>query len=768
MTTRSCWAPSIPVRWFSRLGPAALVLALAAEAGAAAPKPAPKGTPASKRASRTVAPAKPVPHTLAALVKAWRESPTPQRRAAVAAYAAAHPAEKSLASLALGIGLYEQGQLAAAIDALQGVGSPVPQLADYAAYYRGAAKVEAKQYEGVVGELANVRQVQVVSPFAARARVLEGRALAAANPAEGVRLLRDHYTELPQPLGDLALAEAYQGAGDPARAAEFFQRVYYQYPGGDAAAKSAAALSALREAMGTAYPPPPSEMMLRRADRLLEQRDYAGARAEFQKLANQLSGISRDRALVRVGTVDLLRGQATAALTYLRGLGLAESEADAERLYEVVEAARRLHRDDEMTAAVGQLGSRYPKSGWRARALVSAGNRFLLVNQPEQFLPLYRALYDNFPADPQAPFCHWKLAFTAYMKDESAAGELLREHVRQYPWHGTAAAALYFLGRRADAAGDAASAQYFYSRLAELFPNQYYGLLARDRLAQAKAARTAPDPTAQFLAGVAFPPRPLPVLDASPAMAARIDRSRRLRSAGLGDLADAEVRFGARTDGQPWVAALDIADAADSPFLALRAMKSLAADYLNLPLESASRKAWGYLFPLPWRAELVRAATERDLDPYILAGLIRQESEFNPQAISSARAYGLTQVRPPTGRTFASRAGVRRLNSAMLFQPATNLKLGTTILRSMLDQNGGRWEPTLAAYNAGPNRVVQWVGWANYREPAEFVESIPITETREYVQAVLRNADVYRRLYGGGGNRMLAASGVEGAGAKAR
>ncbi len=65
----------------------------------------------------------------------------------------------------------------------------------------------------------------------------------------------------------------------------------------------------------------------------------------------------------------------------------------------------------------------------------------------------------------------------------------------------------------------------------------------------------------------------------------------------------------------------------------------------------------------------------------------------------------------------------------------------------MLDQHDGQVEQTLAAYNAGPNRVVEWMGWNNYREPAEFVESIPFTETRDYVQAVLRNAEMYRRLY---------------------
>jgi soluble lytic murein transglycosylase len=130
-----------------------------------------------------------------------------------------------------------------------------------------------------------------------------------------------------------------------------------------------------------------------------------------------------------------------------------------------------------------------------------------------------------------------------------------------------------------------------------------------------------------------------------------------------------------------------------------------------------------------------------------LAGLIRQESEFNPQAVSRAKAYGLTQVRPATGRQFARKVGLARVTTRVLYQPAANLKIGSSILRSMLDQQGGKVEQTLAAYNAGPHRVVEWMAWSTYREPAEFVESIPFTETRDYVQAVLRNAEMYRRLY---------------------
>jgi soluble lytic murein transglycosylase len=227
----------------------------------------------------------------------------------------------------------------------------------------------------------------------------------------------------------------------------------------------------------------------------------------------------------------------------------------------------------------------------------------------------------------------------------------------------------------------------------------------------------------------------------------RIERARLLRTAGLADLADSELRFGSRTDGQPALLGIEMAEAADFPHQAMRIMKSMGGDYLSLTIDQAPRKFWELLFPLPYRTDLMQEARLKELDPYLLAGLIRQESEFNPQALSPANAYGLTQVLPATGRQFARRAGIRRFTNSLLFQPATNLKIGSSILRSMLDQNSGKVEQTLAGYNAGPSRAAEWLTWNTYREPAEFVESIPFTETRDYVQAVLRNAEIYRKLY---------------------
>ena len=681
-------------------------------------------------------------------MRAYREMPTPARRAAVERYATAHAKDVngSLARLALGVADYEQKNFPGAIANLKPVAAKLPEIADYPDYYLGAAQVESNDMADALQSLAPVERSEIPSPFAGRTWILEARALKVTDAVRAVQLLRDHYAELPEPVGNLTLADSYQAAGDLPRAADFYQRVYFENVSGDAAGRAGAALLMLQQSMGAAYPPPLPRQMLQRADRFLDAREYRDAKHEYQSLLTQLTGLERDQALVRIGAADYLNGNTASAYPYLRGLELPEGEADAERLYYLAECARKLTDDDEMMRAVKRLNQQYRQSPWRLKALLSAANRYLVENRSDDYVPLYEAAWRDFPSDVTASNAHWKVVFQAYMARRADAPTLLREHLQHYGTSPTAAAALYFLARAATAADDPAAARAYLKRLTAAFANTYYAVLAREHL-QPLADAPASPAAEEFLATLTLPDaKPVPA-EAVRATTIRIARSRLLRTAGLNDLADAELRFGARNGGQPQLLAIEMAVSADAPYLAVRAMKSLSGDYLDLPLEDAPRQFWELLFPVPYRKDLEANARARGIDPFLLAGLIRQESEFNPDALSRANAYGLAQVRPATGRLYARRAGITRFTNRSLFQPVTNLKLGALIFRSMLDDHAGSLEQTLAAYNAGPNRVVEWLMWRTYREPAEFVESIPFTETREYVQAVLRNADVYRRLY---------------------
>jgi soluble lytic murein transglycosylase len=478
--------------------------------------------------------------------------------------------------------------------------------------------------------------------------------------------------------------------------------------------------------------------MLIRGDQWLAKKQYLKAKQEFQEMLPRLhDGIERDRAAVRIGAADILGGNVEAGTKYLKGLRLAHSEADAERCFYLGEAG------------LADLEKHYPESPWRLKSLVTLANGYIKDHQPERAIPLFRAAAAKFPPDAVTAVSHWQVAWQAYLMRTPEAALLLREQAAKYPEEQRAASALYFLGRLAEEANDLGSARAYYERLQEVFPHYYYGTLATDRLAE-RSISGAPSPSevVQFLDTVKFPrPRQIEAEDPTPATIAHIERARLLTAAGFPDWAETEIRFGAATDGQRTLLALELAKSDPTLALGLRHMKVLTPDYLALDYDRAPKEVWGYLFPLPLQSELEKAAKESNLDPFLVAGLIRQESEFNPAVVSRAHAFGLMQIMPATGSLLARKQGMAPFNAQMLFDPLVSLKLGTYFLRDQLDRWNGSVEQTLAAYNAGPGRVQQWTAGAHFREPAEFVESIPFTETREYVQSVMRNAAVYRQLY---------------------
>ncbi len=153
--------------------------------------------------------------------------------------------------------------------------------------------------------------------------------------------------------------------------------------------------------------------------------------------------------------------------------------------------------------------------------------------------------------------------------------------------------------------------------------------------------------------------------------------------------------------------------------------------------------------PLPHGEILLREAAARGLDPFLVAGLIRQESAWDRRIVSSAGAVGLMQLMPATAREVAGSLGVT-LGPGALEDPEVNIRLGTTYLRSMLQRFDGRVEDALAAYNAGPGRMNQWRANAYYRDRDVFMEHIPFQETRGYVRTVQQYTRIYTALYGCG------------------
>jgi soluble lytic murein transglycosylase len=646
-------------------------------------------------------------------------------------------------------------QPAAAIAILEPLVAMYPKIADYTSWLLASSQATAQRYADVPKTLDAVWAQKPTSPLVWRAALLAAKAYQqSGNAHAAIEILRMHYAALPQPQGDFAIAQAFAADGDRVSAAVYYQRVYFSYPVSTEATQAETELNALRNDLGADYPPVLGTVMLGRALKLLDTSQPERARKELVDLMPGVGGAERDLVRVKIGAADYQRRQTAAARKYLQDLTIDAGEADAERLYYLIQCALRLKDRAATDDLLDQLAKQYPQSPHRLNALFSVANSYLVENDYDHYEPLYASCYQDFPDDPKAPDCHWKVAWSHYLRRKADADDFLREQLTLYPASYDAPGALYFLGRLAEEANDISSARAYYSEIVREYPNHYYMTVARERLStMANVAFTGPAQGNVFLKQIAFPARSRTRnFDPSPDTIQRVERARMLAAAGLDDWAEIELRYAAQYEDQPHAIALELAGMAsrrDEPQRAIRFLKRYASDYLYLPLDSAPGEFWKLAFPMPYRAELERYSGQQKLDPFFLAALIRQESEFDPKATNSrSSARGLAQILPSTGRELSRRMQLKPYSTASLYQPAVNMRLGAFYLRTIADKLDQKWEAVLAGYNAGPSRAAQWLKWADFREPAEFMETIPFRETRNYVSTILRNADAYRRIYG--------------------
>lgn len=159
-----------------------------------------------------------------------------------------------------------------------------------------------------------------------------------------------------------------------------------------------------------------------------------------------------------------------------------------------------------------------------------------------------------------------------------------------------------------------------------------------------------------------------------------------------------------------------------------------------------SRGLLTFLYPLDYREEIYARSREFGLDPLLVFAVVRTESKFDPHARSSQGARGLMQIMPQTGEWIAGQLGIP-FATEWLHEPDYNVRLGCWYLRDLLREFEGDPVLALAAYNGGRTNVKRWLQDRQWTGEQRTLEQIPFPETRTYVSRVLRNHDMYRRLY---------------------
>ncbi|HEX3892993.1 MAG TPA: transglycosylase SLT domain-containing protein [Terracidiphilus sp.] len=668
---------------------------------------------------------------------------SPAAYAGVTSYAQKHTGDAAAAAyLALGHAYLTDRRFAEAANSLHLAHQASDVLADYADFL--AARSDHEGGNDVAAEtlLHGFVQKYPESVFDVEAPELEATVLLAQHDlsgAERVLAAGAHDGAVDRAGYQLAKAQVALALGKGPEADQEFKDVLLKFPLSAEAETARARLTASgADASLTATE------LRSLGDAYYNGGRFALAEEQYRALARHAGVADQARAgfAVAAAACELKLKRLTTAEA--EALADTSDESGARRLYLLMELARTHNDNDGQQRIVEQMKTRFPQSEWLAEALFSSGNMYLLSRDYPKAIDYYGYLAAHFPQSKNAAAAHWRAGWLSYRQGlYSDAERTFNEQIHLYPGANETVAALYWRARLYEMQDHKqAAAAASYKAIVRAYQHFFYAQMARQRLTALGTLQPVADPDVDNLKAPELPP-----LDESfPEDSEHLARARLLANAGLNEYIPREIA--ADPDSKTWsaLAEAQIYASFGETYRAMRALKRALPYAATAPIASIPLVYWRILFPEAYWDTIKSESAKNGLDPYMVASLIRQESEFNPAAVSYANAWGLMQLLPSVGRAMAREEGITHFETYQLLDPDTNIRLGTRYLRHLLDKFGGVHEYALAAYNAGDERVADWEAAGPYHGMDEFVESIPFTQTREYVEAILRNVETYRAI----------------------
>jgi soluble lytic murein transglycosylase len=626
-------------------------------------------------------------------------------------------------------------------------------LGDYALLVRAEAleqlgrRAEARaDYEKLVRDYPSSLQ-------AGHALRRDAEMLMEDNQAAAVPVLLKDLNESNDAAALLLTGKAYESAGDTTRALAAYRRVYFYAPASEQSVEAGALISKLNSTTSAAN----ADEAIARADRLYDAKHYGDAVTAYNDAFTRFPATARPEAQLRRGIAAVSVRRTADAISALNSIPTSAAELRPEALYNLAQAYALSRQWDQVRSTVEELRRSFPSSSFAPRAMVRAGEIARDAKNTSDSDYFFRSAVSSFPGAGEVAQAQFEMAWDAHeAKNYQESSRLLTEHLAYYADKNTdnRGRAGYWAGRDSERAGKLSEARAIYEGMQVRYSANWYGHLSRERLTSMKNAGQAPQ--GNFPAGsvVGRAVANLKTVTVAEETAGRDENERvvkadQLTNIGMDDFALEEL--GRAAESAPSSPRVNLALARiyrtrDDNVRALNQLKRSYPDYSQMKPEEMTREEWDVFYPLAYWDIIEQEARAKRLDPHQVAGLIRQESVFNPRARSGANAFGLMQLLVPTGAAMARKYGIdRAVTAESLYEPRLNIQLGTGYMRDQFDKFG-RIEFVAVAYNAGPGRVPQWRATLPL-EMDEFAEAIPFKETRAYVQGVVRNTYQYERLY---------------------
>lgn len=674
--------------------------------------------------------------------------------------------------------LIQMDRVSEADAAMLRVRDEYPLMADYALFVLAEYHYANKRFSQAAVLYQQLAERYPRSSLAIRAAYRSAQALLESNafaPAAEAfeKFLQDNpRSEFCADAG-IGLGKALTADAQPARAVRAYRDVQVKCPGTPAEPDVEQALAGLRSG-GVEVPELTPEELHERGKNLFKANQYDKAVEAFTKLlALDPSYSDRPEVLLRAGIALFNLGRRAEAAAMLEKLAqeFPRDQRVPEALYWLGKSYSKLGERDKGVQAFRKILDSYAGSEWADDALFLTGNIYREADDLKKALTFYDRLAAEYPESKFADSAFWWKAWASYgAGDYRTAEQTLQELVLRYPKSFLVNQARYWQGRISEKTGSTAKAVAYYGSVLKRAPYTYYGYRAGERLMSIQGSDSTvktneavepdpecadglcPDDAAGGSAADDGPPvwtgEALKTLAAEPAFTRSLELLYLdMKTEAAAELSMLQARLPRKRGALLGLSKtfFELGDYYRSLMLVLTNYER----YLDGKAGDAPRDFWLLAYPQGYWDSIVSYSRKYGQDPYFIAAIIREESQFRAEALSAAGARGVMQVMPTTGAWVAQAVRVPGFGPNKLFDSDTAINIGTWYIGHLMKRFKGDALFTAAAYNAGPEAVTAWLA-RNGRgtERDEFVESIPFSETRSYVKKVMRNYAEYKRIYG--------------------
>lgn len=642
----------------------------------------------------------------------------------------ADKAEVRFARARVALALGKHAEVAALLEKLD---DELPLLRDHVARARAEAAFEVGPYDKAATHFGK-------SPKAS-AQLRAARAWEKAGDQVKARIACDR-----------ALADARRSRADEEAARTIRMRLVALKDGDAAAADDArwlainglddTAAGEARELLGRLAPPKPltAEELVARSRALADAMRSDDALRALERAASARGRVSaEEQCRTRAEAFYKARTRyPEAAMTYQKCAQLGGPRA-AEYAFLAARAFSRADRDGDAVPAFEKVIQRHPRTIWADQAEFHVARTHFLAGHYREAASAFDAYAKHWPSGKEKREAdRYRALAHLVASDHKTARKLLEDLAggakdgdEQGRWTNLAALAALRDGDRLHAIAR-------WTHVAKGRPLSWPALVARARLEWAGAAPPIPIEPAES----GTPPESLTLDLPSPAdLLHRVGFDTEAEDA----LREREGGLVAKAAGRGTEALCAAYAAVDRGKRRYQISRQIPAQLLSTAPGPRNRWAWDCAFPRPHKGHVRRSEADAKLPPDLLWAVMKQESAFDPEAVSPARAVGLLQLLPETARAVAKQAKLEH-DDARLTVPEHNIALGALYLRELLDELGGSVPLAVAAYNAGPEAIQRWLGKSKGETLDVFVEAIPFIETRGYVVRVMGNLARYAYL----------------------